>query len=193
MSTYYGDKALDAEIYLDLISGDLTMDYSLNKHSNGIDSNRLVLKDEYKHAPQFEKFKKSLSNIPWLIFSIMYSTTMLIIITHLGSRGKLKNKNYQIEHQKIMKEMSERLYGTFQFTLEAPFHEKVVTAHVRKNLWIKYTLEGECQDKIKSISLKRNFSTRTFLGYKTVGQRGWSLTFEFTDVPQTGRCIIEHV
>jgi len=193
MSTYYGDKSLDGEIYLNLITGNLTMDYTLNKHGSSYDSNCLTLSNEHAAAPALEKLKKWTRTLPISCFALVYFMTMIPLITFLNSHGLLKNKQYQVEHQRIMKELCARCWGTYLIVKDAPFKESVVSVYVRNNLWLGYTLDGECQDKIKSIALTRNFMTHTLWGYKIIRQRGWTLTFEFTGIPLTGKCVVEHV
>lgn len=195
MGVYSGDKALDAEIYLNLETGDLTMDYSLNKHGSPYQSNSLEIKNESKDVPFFrDRLKTVVGLIPVAAFHFMYMVIMMPLIAYLSERGVLKNPNYQVEHQKIMKDLTVRVFGTYQIVIEAPISDTVLAVPLRNNMWVGYALEGECQDKIKSIALKRNMVTRIYGdGNKVSHQRGWTLFLEFTDPPQTGKCIIDHI
>lgn len=193
MGVYSGDKSLDAEIYLNLITGELTMDYSMNKYGTPYNSNELELKNDLRTMPRVLRLKRVATNIIFGIFMIMYGFTAAVL-TYLTTHGKVKNKNYQVEHQKLMKYVSERCFGIVRYQLDAPIRELVVTVPLRRNLWVGYTLEGECRDKIKSIALKRRIVTHILEGkYHRQSQSGWNLIFEFTDYPQTGKCIIDYV
>lgn len=193
MGVYSGDKSLDAEIYLNLITGELTMDYSMNKYGTPYNSNDLVLTNDLRNMPRNLRLKRIATNLLFTTFMIMYGMTTAVL-TFLTAHGKVKNKNYQIEHQKLMKYVSERCFGIVTYEIEAPIRELVVTVPLRRNLWVGYNLNGECRDKIKSIALKRRIVTHILEGkYRRESQSGWNLILEFTDYPQTGKCIIEYV
>ena len=195
MTLYSGNKALDAEIFLDLETGKLTMDYSLNEKGSDYESSTSCkLKDKFSELGRWMKIKEISKRIPTTIFFICYSISAMPIITFLLKHKIVKNKNYQIEHQLLLKKMLSYNLGVHQKIREGPLQEPVMIFGFSHNVWMSYQLEGEYQKEIKSIALKRHFQKRKLYGiYEQVRQNGWDLVFEFHHAPQSGSCIIESV
>ena len=194
MTEYSGDKAFDAEMFIDLQTGKLTMDYTLNKKADIYDSNTgLTLKNEYPILPFNRAVYEGVRAGIILIFFTLYMMITMPVLTYCFHRGIIKNKQYQIEHQKLMKYMVVNTLGSTAIVKDAPLREHVLTLHLRNNTWISYKLEGDFETDIKNIALKRSFKkTMRFGKYEKVSQNGWDLIFEFNKPPQTGRCIVEH-
>lgn len=194
MSIYCGNKSLDAEIILDLINNNITMDYSLNTVSNPYNSNTsAILEDEFKNIKIIDKVKESVRLFAYITFFLSYGITTWVI-TFIMKRGLLKNKNYQIEHQRILKDCILNIRGLEKEIFTAPFFDQNLICHLKNNLWLQYHLEGDCQTKIKTISLKRHFyEIQRFGKFKSIRQDGWDLMFYFESPPQTGFVFIEHV
>jgi len=194
MVIYHGGKSLDAEISINLKTGEMVMDYTLNKVSSKYSSNdSAVIKDDYKALSEKQKWIEVAKRLPITMFGIAYFCFTVPIVTFALHRGILKNENYQVEHQKFMKRIYTGSFFSYQEVIEGPQELNHIKIGIPHNLWMQYNLEGEYQEEIKSIELKRHFVTRKKFGvYEQIVQRGWDLIFTFDHPPQSGRCIVEH-
>jgi hypothetical protein len=195
MALYSGDKALDAEIFLDLETGKLTMDYSLNeKGSDYSSSTSCELKDEFSKLSKWTRVKEISKRLPTTAFFICYCISTMPIITFLLKHKIITNKNYQIEHQLLLKKMFSDNILVHQKIKEGALREPIIVFGFSHNVWMSYKLEGEYQKEIKSIALKRHFQKVKLYGiYEQVRQNGWDLIFEFHHTPKSGSCIVESV
>jgi hypothetical protein len=195
MSLYSGDKSLDAEIFIDLETGKLLMDYSLNeKGSDYSSSTSCELKNDFKKLPFKRRIIEVCKRIPATMFLIGYCFATMPIITFLLKHKIIKNKNYQIEHQLLLKQLFSNNLIVHQKIREGALREPVIVFWFSRNIWMSYKLEGEYQKEIKSIALKRHFQKMKLYGlYEQVRQNGWDLIFEFNHTPQSGSCIVENV
>ena len=192
MKLYEGSKSLDAEITIDLVEGEVTMDYSLNKHGCVFDSNTsVVLESEWRKRRTLPiAIKRALF---WYIvfpakFAMPFIQTGYTFLHSIGFK-----KEWQYKYQNFLKWMYSNEY----------IHEKVVSGEIRsqsitfwmeKNIWMEYTLSEEYSEKIKYIYLLRHFETGYLFGkYREVRQNGWDLVFSFTEPPKRGSCKVRHV
>lgn len=194
MTIYHGNKSLDAEIFVDLKTGEMVMDYTLNKVASRYSSNdSAVLKDEFESLPNKQKWIEVVKRIPASLFGLAYLVFTVPVVTFALHRGILKNENYQVEHQKFMKKIYVESIFSVQEVIEGPQDRNSIEIYLPNNLWMQYNLEGEYQKEVKSIELKRRFVTRKKFGiYEQIVQRGWNLIFTFEHPPQSGRCVVEH-
>lgn len=195
MTDYSGDKAFDAEMFIDLHTGKVTMDYTLNTNADIMDSNSGVeLKDDFGKLPFKSTIKDCTYSVLTGLFSTLYLSITFPILLYGCHKGWIKNKNYQIEHQKLLKYLAVNTRGTVIEIIDAPIKEHTLKVHLRNNMWVSYKLEGDFETKSKSIALKRSFrKTMVFGKYERIQQHGWDLIFEFNKPPQNGKCIVEHL
>lgn len=194
MTLYPGTKSLDAEITLNFFDGNIVMDYSLNKFGSLYESNTsTILESEWQSA---SKILKSIYII-WLgvlglaLFAVVIIVT---IMTFLSYHRFVTNHKIQYYYQSYLKFFYSNLKGTSEQSFDGLLHQNQLTFTIPTNLWIEYELTGEYQSKIKSISLLRNFVDKKRFGrFKEKIQHGWKVVFEFTDIPQSGSCIIKYV
>jgi hypothetical protein len=194
MTIYHGGKSLDAEISINLKTGEMVMDYTLNKVASKYSSNdSAVLKDDFKALTEKQKWIEVAKRLPVTMFGMAYFIFTVPIVTFALHRGILKNENYQVEHQKFMKRIYTGSFFSYQEVFEGPTDRKTLSINIPHNLWMQYTLEGDYQKEVEAIELKRKFVTRKKFGvYEQIVQRGWELVFTFGNPPQSGRCIVEH-
>lgn len=195
MTHYAGNKSLDAEIVMDFVTGDITMDYSLNKMGSSYSSNRsAILNSEWRELPLKIRLKYAaivtfLSSMGVLVVGLY----TLIFIT-LSNVGVIKDPKTQYEHQELMRKFYSYLAGTYEQYYEGKLSDSVLTFVVPNNLWIKYELTDEYLKKIKSISLLRNFLKHKRFGISSeLKQDGWKMVFEFIEPPSSGSCTIKYV
>lgn len=195
MTLYAGDRALDAEILLDLDEGkDLTIDYTLNRYQSGMNSSRAVIENhEWKNASKKERFKYSMIAVVTgcLIVPLIF---LMPLITVLADIGVLNNKNIHYKYQNLLKRITTATGGIYEESCCGKAHQKIITFKIPSNMWVEYELEGDYQTKIKSISLKRNIiKFRMFGKFLQRKQKGWNVIFEFIELPTNGSCTIRYV
>jgi hypothetical protein len=196
MSIYSGNKSLDAEIQLNFQDETIVMDYSLNKFGSPYSSNNtMTLNDEFSSKPLLIRLKYVLLAIFAHILSIPVFATMPILTTITEhSPWKRKNSTLQYKVQSLYKWVLLHRNGTFIQSRSGAIHENKVVFIMPSNLWFEYNLEGEYEEKIKTIELTRNFIPHARFGiFICEKQRGWKTTFEFTSPPQNGSCSITYV
>lgn len=196
MTRYAGLKSLDAEIHLDLENHKVVMDYTLNHLQSPMDSNNSAkLTSQWWIARKNKKvFLKEYFTQIGLTFLAFLMFIYIPIFTCLSNWGYLKNPNYQYKHQNFLRWFSTRSNGTYELSHTGPCPTDTVTFWVSNNIWIKYQLEKEYQEKLVSVSLVRNFiKFKRFGKYLEVKQSGWLVLFKFSSPPQEGSCIIHHL
>jgi len=193
MTEYAGAKSLDAEITLDFIKKTVSMDYTLNSFGSPLDSNRSVQIDNsfrnlLFHEQVIELFIAMM--IYWCI-CIPISVMIMPVITMCTEYKLITNSNSHYAYQKLLKYVYVSKSGIYEQTKTGKLVEPIITFTISNNIWSEYELDGEYQEKIKSISLKRHLITHYMFGkYKRTRQDGWDVIFEFTNPPQSGSCIL---
>jgi hypothetical protein len=195
MTLYAGDRALDAEIILDLDEGkSLTIDYTLNRYQSGMNSNRAVIEDhEWKSISKKERFKQSMiaGVTGFLIIPFLF---LMPLMTALVNLGVLNNKNIHYKYQNLLKRITTATGGVYEESRCGEAHQKTITFTIPSNMWVEYELGGDYQTKIKKISLKRNIiKFRLFGKFLQQKQKGWNVIFEFIEPPTKGSCTIRYV
>jgi hypothetical protein len=113
------------------------------------------------------------------------------IMTYCTEYKLITNPNIHYSYQKLLKYTFAGTKGIIEETKTGKLFEPMLTFTISNNIWTEYELDGEYQEKIKSISLKRHLITHYVFGkYKSCRQNGWDVIFEFTDPPQSGSCIL---
>lgn len=192
MALYHGGKSLDAEICIDLKTNKIVMDYSLNAVASPYESNTsAVLKDDFKKLPRTEKIKHFAVQIPVFAFFLAYMTVTVPLITTAYKYNLIKNHEYQLEHQRLMRDLFINGIHSYVDVYEGPLDSKTLTFMIPNNLWVHYTLEGDYNTELIAVNLKRNFVHRKKFGiYDQVIQRGWKVVFDFENIPQSGKCTL---
>jgi hypothetical protein len=191
MAEYAGVKALDAEITLDFDTKKVTMDYSLNKFGSPYSSNTTtVLHSTFKHLPLRKKLMEH-ARCAGYCFLTLPVLACSPIHTFLSTHNIVNNAWFDYNYQKLLKHVVVATEGISEQSKSGELFEPMLVFSMPNNLWFEYELDGEYQDKIKSISLKRKFITRyTYGKYPHQRQVGWNVIVEFTDIPKSGSCIL---
>lgn len=194
MTRYAGVKALDAEIILNLTEGTVTMDYSLNKFGNPAESNHsITLESEWKSQPFHTKYLYAF----WITFLLLCRIGWSFIVnafTFLANRGFIKNPSWHYNYQRFYAWIDTSLMGRWEISQTGALKETTLKLGTVNNMLIEYELTGEYKEKIKTVSLLRNFQTHWRFGkFKEIRQNGWNVVFEFTDPPQSGSCVVRYV
>ena len=194
MTDYTGAKSLDAEIILDLESGTVEMDYSLNKFGNPYSSNNSVITEsEFKNLDKKQKNKWAFRSTLYAIFTVALLIEQVFFV-NLTNKGYIKNKNYQIEFQKLLREGMINAGYSEEQSVTGSLNDTKHVFHIPSNLWLKYELDGDYQTLIKKISLKRHMRyVKRFGTFRELRQHGWDVIFEFISPPSKGGCFIEYV
>lgn len=194
MTIYHGFKALDAEIFIDLKTGEMVMDYTLNQIASKYRSNdSAVIKDDFRDLPRKQRWIEVTKRLPVVLLMVAYCSFTVPLVTFALHRGIIKNENYQVEHQKFLKSLFIGGFFSYQEITEGPQETSTVKIWLPYNLWMRYSLYGDYQREVKSIALKRHFVNRKKFGvYEQIVQQGWDLIFSFEHPPQSGMCVVEH-
>jgi hypothetical protein len=116
---------------------------------------------------------------------------MMPVMTSLVEHKIITNGNIHYKYQQLLKYGMANTHGLFEQKKFGQLFEPTFSFGIKNNIWFEYELDGEYQDKIKTISLKRNFITKIMFGkYPKVQQSGWNVIFEFDGIPQSGSCIL---
>lgn len=193
MVDYVGARSLDAEITLDFIKKEVLMDYSLNKFGCPLESNTsTVMNSSFRNLSVFERaYQFGLSVVRMSVFTPVLLCSP--VITYLAHFNLIQNPKIHSLYQKFLAYTFKNVSGVFEQTKIGKLYEPTLTFYIRDNVWFEYALEGDYQDKIKSVSLKRRFVTHYLYGkYRREVQRGWNVIFEFTEIPQNGSCVLKH-
>ena len=192
---YFGTKSLDAEIYLDLVKGEIQMDYSLNSvvdpmnlHSSEIYDN----KNEYFTLPRWKKLVLSILFLPTFLYFCFISVETGII-TRLSQFGLFPAK-YQYAQQNFLKNFLKLFRGIYIEEFEGKLSGMVLQILIARNIWVGYELEGDYEKYITNIAFERKIRKfKKYNQYNLFIQDGWVLTFEFSQPPKTGSCKVEYV
>ena len=194
MTGYSGHGGLDAEITLNLVEGSITMDYSLNKFGNPLDSNRsVVLNSTFRKLPPKTQLLEILATAGTGMLGLLGVMFFVPVFTVLVQHKIIKNPRYHYQYQKLLKWYMIRAFGIFEQSHSGPSDNKL-SFFIEKNIWLSYELSGEYQEKIKTVSLKRNFVHLLKFGkFPQEKQYGWNVMFEFTEPMTSGSCTIRYV
>lgn len=194
MAEYAGVKALDAEITLDFDTKKVTMDYSLNKFGSPyLSNNSTVLNSTFELLPFYKRLVEHAKCAGWSIAALPILSCSPIH-TFLSTHNLLNNAWVDYNYQKLSKKFFVMTDGITEQKKSGELHESMLIFSMPHNLWFEYELDGEYQEKIKSVSLKRKFITKyTYGKYPHQRQVGWNVIFEFTDIPKSGSCILRSV
>lgn len=195
MGKYFGNKSLDAEIILSFVMGEVTMDYSLNKFGYPNNSNSVVMNSEWRNQPFSVKIKCMMLDTLLFVGRIFGATAFpMSLFARLTEMKLLKDPKWSYKHQKFLKWYFTNLNGIRQQSHSGELKNLVLMFTIPDNLWVDYELEGEYKEKIKSISLLRNFTVFYRYGrFKEIRQNGWNVVFEFISEPSQGSCVIKYV
>lgn len=185
MSTYIGDKSLDAEVSINLVEGKIIMDYSLNQFFNPCDNYSYSTK---KKLPIIKKIEILLKDIWSVYYSLIYC---FVFYAHIFVLTILR-KDSQYWYQKHQKNLNLIVTG-MKIIEKSGASSESITYQLDKNLWFEYELFGEYREKIKSISLKRHIITVVWQGISRKKQEGWIVEFKFISAPQDGKLILRYV
>jgi hypothetical protein len=204
MANYYGGKAVDAEVTIDFSKNELTMDYTFN-HLRDIDgfSKKEVekrglytpenLDDAFYNQPRLKLAKDyAIGMAVGIIFflPVVLTTAYLSMLSDLFQTPK----KYQLMFQRFFRWYAITSGGTSIKYHSGEMKDTKLTIDIGWNLWMSYELEGDYQDQIKAISLKRNFFVRKMFGkYPYITRNGWKVEFEFTNPPKHVSCKVEHL
>lgn len=193
MTLYPGTKSINAEIILDFIAGTVTMDYSLNKFGSPYLNITTRNNSEWREAKTLTKLRYGIQEFFCFIALVLFMpimTTMTILVEN----KIIKSPKLQYHCQNILRWCIEHSIGTMQQSREGILKDVILKFRIPINIWFSYKLSGEYQDKIKSISLLRNYITFVRFGkFREEQQDGWNIVFEFTDPPQHGSATITYV
>lgn len=195
MKLYAGIKSLDAEIFIDLESCKISMDYSKNYLGLPTNSNTSAVLDREGWMAQpfstrlkwvlIRSFLPSLILIPYLLY-VSFSTYYFLIFKS-DAKG-------QLDHQELIRYLTAIMNGMLEEERGGALLEKKLEFIMPNNIWVEYELKGEYQKFVKKISLTRNFMTFYRYGkFKTTQQNGWKLTFEFSELPSSGSCLVRYL
>jgi hypothetical protein len=195
MTAYAGTKSHDAEIVLDFVNKHVTMDYSLNKLGSPHQSNTsAVFNNTIIKLSIYQRLKEWIKFLLIVLFSYVPVTLIMPIMTTLLEHNILTNTTIHYWFQKWLKYSCVSTRGLIEQSKDGKLYEPILTFHIPHNVWFEYNLDGDYQDKIKSVALKRCFYTHYVFGkYPQQQQKGWNIIFEFTDIPQNGSCILKYI
>jgi hypothetical protein len=195
MTHYPGKRALDAEITINLLEGSIDMDYSLNKFGDPLDSNHSVaINSTFRKLPKKERLMWACSAGGFRISGTLVIMFLMPLFTFLVGQKIITNPKYHYKYQKLLKEYEEIAFGVFEQFHSGQLPSNYLIFLVGKNIWLEYELTGEYKEKIKTISLKRNFVRMIKFGkFPEEKQDGWNLIFEFTEIPTSGSCLVRYV
>lgn len=192
MTEYSGAKSLDAEITLDFLKKDITMDYTLNEFGNLHDSNTsTIMHDTFREL----SFKMRLAEAVVAVSTLLCGFPLFLFSpfhTFCVEHKIITNPAYHYKYQQMLKYIMIHTRWVAEQSKYGELFEPTLTFGLQNNLWFEYKLDGEYQAKIKTISLKRRFVKFYKYGkYSREQQVGWNVIFEFTGIPKSGSCILQ--
>ena len=193
MTKYVGLKSLDAEITLDFLTKNIVMDYSLNKLGSDADSNSSVtLRNELDQKCFEEKVYYCVRSIILGSIYSVFVTVAMPIMTALSHFELLTSAKWHIWYQTTLKKLAISVSGVMIQRHDGELKDTKLQFRISNNLFFEYKLEGDYQDKVSKISLTRRIVTEKMFGeFIKERQRGWYVTFEFTEPPTNGSCEIQ--
>jgi hypothetical protein len=192
MTVYPGNKSLDAEITLNFENGTVLMDYSLNRFGSPYQSNdSTILYNQYRNLQPIERLKEETIHL-FFILLFLGLIPIIPIMTFLNSHQIVNQPNIQYKYQKYLRWVFLNAFGSYIQSKGGPLNNDELTFIIPNNLWVEYNLRGDYQEKVKSISLLRNFVRYMLDGkFEKIQQRGWKVVLKFKSPPQNGYCEIK--
>jgi hypothetical protein len=193
MSTYFGNRALDSEVFIDFSNNTFVLDYSLN-NGNVFDSSYSVTKSSEFETSEYTTRKYwELSSAGFALFYTFFYKYMAALVTYLVNKNIITSNRVKLYHQSMMRDL---------FIIISGFHEETVTGYlgsaqkqfiIPTNVYIEYLLDGDYKKYITKISLTRRFVTTYRHGkFKEELQMGWLVTFDFSEIPVKGSLVIKY-
>ncbi len=192
MTEYIGERSHDAEIVVDFFKKNVTMDYTLNRYGNPHNSNgSAVLSDKLRSIPFTIQIYEG-TRAALIYFCVWIPAGLMMpVMTSLVENKIITNGNIHYKYQQLLKYGMANTHGLIEQKKSGQLFESTFSFKIKNNIWFEYELYGEYQDKIKTISLRRNFINKLMFGkYPKVQQSGWNVIFEFDGIPQSGSCIM---
>ena len=192
---YFGTKSLDAEIYLDLVKGEVRMDYSSNAFFNNYESNRSIKKGDGSWW-ELPRWKRMFLNYVIPPTHLCLACIMMCIMptTVFLTKHNLFPAAWHYPYQNFLKWSYRTYVGVYQEGFEGEMSGTVLQCPIAHNIWFNYELEGDYEKYITNISFERRLMEfKKFNEYSITVQDGWVLTFEFSQPPKTGSCKVEYV
>lgn len=192
MTEYIGERSHDAEIVVDFFKKSVTMDYTLNKRGSPHNSNSSVVLSDKLRSMAFTRQIYEGTRSGFIFFGVTIPVLLVMpVMTSLTEHKIITSGKIHYLYQQILKYGIVNTRGLVEQSKEGALFQPNVSFKINNNMWFEYELDGEYQDKIKTISLKRNFIKILVFGkYPKVQQSGWNVIFEFNGIPQSGSCIV---
>ena len=192
---YFGTKSLDAEIYLDLVQGEIRMDYSSNAFFSNYESSHSTKKGDgtWWELPRLKRVLLEFLISPaqlcmGIIIMIIMPTTVFL------TKHNLFPASWHYPYQNFLKWSYKTYVGVYQESFEGELSGTVLQCPIKHNIWFGYELAGDYEKYITNISFERRLMEfKKFNEHSITVQDGWVLTFEFSQPPKTGSCKIEYV
>lgn len=190
-SVIFGHRSTDAEIFFDIDDRRLTFDYSLTDRRCPVNNNDVI----------YEQDKLNVFTQIYLEFVYFFRfcygmlggvlANFVMVFEHILYPQNNHFKTQQI-FQNFMKICCDReQYDNITF---GKYDCNILKIHIPKNLYVKYFLEGDYQNQIKKISLKRNIVRVLRYNKQQIHkQDGWNMIFEFKTPPEHGSCIVRYL
>jgi hypothetical protein len=195
MSHYIGGASLDAEISVDFVGGAVTIDYSLNSLGSPYSSNDSVcVSSEWRSAPLYERIWQVTIRLP-LFIGIIPVAILMSAITFVSQYKLIRlGPTWQLRYQKFLTWYFINVGSQQVQSKSGELKDTILEFIMPNNIGMTYQLEGEYQENIQSISLKRRFLIMYRFGkYKEERQQGWKVVFQFSKPPVSGSCVVRSV
>jgi len=194
MTRYAGVESLDAEIILDLIKGEVTMDYTLNRFGRPLDSNHSVtVNSQWRTFPWRTRLKYAFLDVVVLSFGAISLILIIPLASTLFNLKIITSEKMHYDYQNFLNWYFSHKYGVFEISQEGPLNSNKLVFLIPTNIGWEYELSGEYKEKIKTISFLRNFIKHKRYGISPeLKQDGWQVLFEFIEPPQSGSCLVKY-
>ena len=192
---YFGTKSLDAEIYLDLVKGEIRMDYSSNAFFNNYESNHSIKKGDgtWWELPRWKRIFLNFV-IPPTHICLVVVMMLVMPTTVFLTKHNLFPASWHYPYQNFLKWGYKTYVGVFEEGFEGELSGTILQCPIAQNIWFGYELSGDYEKYITNISFERRLMEfKKFNEYSITVQDGWVLTFEFSQPPKTGSCKVEYV
>jgi hypothetical protein len=193
---YLGAKSLDAEIHIDFLKSEVTMDYSSNAFHSSYESSHSSRRDntnEWLNLPIWKRLLETIVIFPMERVSIPILIVAMPICTTL-SKFHLFPKWLNYPYQNYLRWHLANFVGVYEEVFEGEMSGTVLMVPIDKNIWCSYELEGDYENYIKAIHFERRLRVfRKYDKFPLFKQDGWVLTFEFTQKPVFGKCVVKSV
>jgi len=192
---YFGTKSLDAEMYLDLIKGEIRMDYSSNDVFSNYESNSSTKRNDgsWWEIPSWKRIFLNFI-IPPTHICLAVVMACVMPTTVFLTKHELFPASWHYPYQNFLKWAYRTYVGVYEEIYEGELFGTVLQCPVSRNIWFGYELSGDYEKYIINISFERRLLTfKKFNEYTVTIQNGWMLTFIFSQPPKTGSCKVEYV